>query len=354
VQSYALLFESLLRDPLTDLHFIGPEVIVIDALDESEDAFSRRRDMFAFHRFLAKRLPELPANFRILVTSRPEVDILDAFTESPLVRRLHMDDPQLSDGVDDDIRTYVRAKLSKAKIAEADMEMLVKKAEGLFQWASVACDYIGYPPAGLSSVYCLRSMLSSPQTSEDAERLDDLYSTVLEAHFNMKHSQVRHNFQSVMRQVLGTISPLSITSLNIMCHHAAGGNATNNFTDVSDVVKHMSALLSNVVSSNLTLPIAPLHTSFRDFLTDPNRSGKFYVNMDKAHDQLAHATLRTMQEMLRFNICELETSYHLNTEVPDLNDRIERCIPSALWYSCRFWAEHLAHISEFNIDLLKC
>ena len=140
VQSYALLFESLLRDPLTDLQFIGPELVIIDALDENEDASSRRRDMFAFHRFLAKRLPELPANFRILVTSRPEVDILDAFTESPLVRRLHMDEPQLSDGVDDDIRTYVRAKLSKAKVAEADMEMLVKKAEGLFQWASVACD----------------------------------------------------------------------------------------------------------------------------------------------------------------------------------------------------------------------
>ena len=40
---------------------------------------------------------------------------------------------------------------------------------------------------------------------------------------------------------------------------------------------------------------------------------------------------------LKFNVCKLETSYLLNSEVTDLKGRVKKCIP-ALWYSCRFLA----------------
>jgi len=61
-----------------------------------------------------------------------------------------------------------------------------------------------------------------------------------------------------------------------------------------------------------------------------------------------------MQKILCFNICKLETSYHLNSDLLDLDRRIEEHIPSALSYSCRFWSEHLVHVSEFDADLLEC
>jgi hypothetical protein len=74
MRAYTTLFESLLRDPLKDVDFAGPVLIVIDALDESEDASGNRlRNTLAFHDFLATRLRELPSNFRILITSRPEL-----------------------------------------------------------------------------------------------------------------------------------------------------------------------------------------------------------------------------------------------------------------------------------------
>lgn len=60
-----------------------------------------------------------------------------------------------------------------------------------------------------------------------------------------------------------------------------------------------------------------------------------------------------MEKMLHFNICKLETSYRLNSDIPDLNKRIESCIPSALSYSCRFWSEHHAHVSQLDVKLLE-
>jgi len=353
-EDYTTLFMSLVVKPLKDLRFLSPVFIVIDALDESEDASSRSPrtsgNRIPFHTFLGKYLCEFPAGFRILITSRPEAELEEAFPESSFVRRMNMNDAKLADGVYNDILIYTRARLHTSFVDENDLRNLAKKAEGLFQWAYVACDYIAKPPPGLNASDCLEEVLDSSQASDAAEQLNELYRRVLEAHFNMGHSRIRDNFQSVMGQVLGTFEPLSITSLNILRQHP-GGRANN--TDVSNVIKYMGSLLSNVNPSDSTLLIAPLHTSFRDFLTDPERSHKFYVNLDNIHRQLAYATLGKMQEMLRFNICELETSYCLNSEVPDLEDRIEKYIPPALSYSCRFWADHLAQVPMFDTDVFQ-
>src|SRR5882757_1697839 len=108
MQAYTTLFESLLRDPLRDVCFVGPVLIVIDALDESEDASEmRQRDTLAFHNFLATRLSELPSNFRILITSRPEPDLEKAFSEAPSVRRMSMKDSELMVGLHDDMALYM-------------------------------------------------------------------------------------------------------------------------------------------------------------------------------------------------------------------------------------------------------
>ena len=67
-RDYDTLFQSLILEPLKDLHIIGPIFVVIDALDESGDATGRT----GLHTFLAKNLIRLPSNFRVLITSRPE------------------------------------------------------------------------------------------------------------------------------------------------------------------------------------------------------------------------------------------------------------------------------------------
>ena len=59
-----------------------------------------------------------------------------------------------------------------------------------------------------------------------------------------------------------------------------------------------------------------------------------------------------MQAGLHFNICKLETSYISNSEVADLEKRVEENIQPHLLYSCQFWATHLQG-TEFDPDLAQ-
>jgi hypothetical protein len=57
-----------------------------------------------------------------------------------------------------------------------------------------------------------------------------------------------------------------------------------------------------------------------------------------------------MLDKLRFNICELESSYIANSDVSDLPFRITKHIPHTLSYACSFWDDHLEHVA-FEHDL---
>ncbi|KAF8520629.1 hypothetical protein BU17DRAFT_88833 [Hysterangium stoloniferum] len=65
-------FEQFLVKPGEGLTHVGPMLIAIDALDECGDYLNRK----TLVSILATRMNELPSNFRILVTSRPENDVL--------------------------------------------------------------------------------------------------------------------------------------------------------------------------------------------------------------------------------------------------------------------------------------
>ena len=154
-QNYDTLFEYLLLQPLRDAQILSPILIIIDALDESEDA----TDMNGLHTFLVKHLAELLSNVCILITSRPDVGITRSFPEtSETVQILYMDDSKLAAKTDDDIRVYLRKNLPLVTFTQYG-DQLAKKAEGLFQWATVACGYICSPPPRLTKNDCIHGLL---------------------------------------------------------------------------------------------------------------------------------------------------------------------------------------------------
>ncbi len=81
-RDYLTLFESLILEPLEDLHIVGPILVVIDALDESGDTTGR----FGLHTFLAKNIIRLPSNFRVVITTRPQHPIVSALDGAQSVR----------------------------------------------------------------------------------------------------------------------------------------------------------------------------------------------------------------------------------------------------------------------------
>ena len=67
--------------PAQELMTVGPVLIVIDALDESAELWSRERT--GLLNILSRRISEVPDNCRILITTRPEPDICKKFPRIP-------------------------------------------------------------------------------------------------------------------------------------------------------------------------------------------------------------------------------------------------------------------------------
>ena len=76
------------------------------------------------------------------------------------------------------------------------------------------------------------------------------------------------------------------------CHLRVKGLAE---IDIRMIVAPMAALLSGTCTDP-SVPIRLLHASFADFLTDRDRSGEFFFDLDPIHNNLAFASL------LQFNM----------------------------------------------------
>jgi hypothetical protein len=151
-----------------------------------------------------------------------------------------------------------------------------------------------------------------------------------------------------MGLIVAALVPLSVNSLSAMWH--AADNFSNK-SDVTSIVQYMGSLMSSVSDADHSIPIRPLHTSFREFLADSSRSEAFYVNISEHQQNLAFASLRVMRDSLSFYICQLESSYVCNRDIPNLPTLIKHYISPHLSYSCRFWADHL-RTTAFDLTLL--
>ncbi|KAN0107633.1 hypothetical protein V8E52_009952, partial [Russula decolorans] len=332
-------FQRFILDPATGLKTIGPIVIVIDALDESGDTPSRE----VILSILAEEAADLPPNFRVLVTGRAELDIgrfLDRKKKHVISK--HLD----TINANNDISLFVRTQL--CDVAELEQkwpkrhwcQMLVDKSEGLFQWASTACRFIkGNGEEVLDPVEQLEILVSSASRSAQLSQLDELYTRILTRIFKTDRMGC---FKSVVGCMLAAREPLSISALEKLCSDKESANA------VGQIIRPLGSLLSGVAQKSI--PIRLLHTSFRDFLTNENRGGLFYIDTSSHHRTLTLSTLRVIMEELRFNICQLKTSHRRNKDVSDLDERAKKAISSHLSYSCRFWADHLRRTS-FAFDI---
>jgi hypothetical protein len=334
-RDYETLFQSLILDPLKGLHIVGPIFVVIDALDESGNATGRT----GLHTFLAKNVVRLPSNFRVLITSRPEDGIERVLVGAPSVRIRYMTDSKLAATTHDDILALFQKGLPPDEFGNYGNALAVK-AEGLFQWAAVAIQFISDRPGRSGHSKYINRLLEPGTSRGGQDPLDELYNEVLEGYFTRKELPL---FCSVVGQLITSIEPLTICSLTTLQH------ATDDADDVDDddviiLLRRLGSLLSNVNSSDESLPIIPLHTSFRDFLMNREKSGHFWIDLDATHHQMAHSCLSLLLDGLKFNICHLETSYLANKDITDIKSCIDKNISPALLYACCFWSHHLEHI----------
>jgi hypothetical protein len=247
-----------------------------------------------------------------------------------------------------DIRTYISYELEELPELEikwpgkAWLGTLVDSSEGLFQWAFTACLFIrGNDEGWFNPVAQMEILLSTTIGSQHSklERLDQLYLGILKHVFPSENPERIARFKSVLGEILAAVEPLPISAL------IALRGITEKRDIVSLLVRPLGSVLSGVFSRDV--PVRPLHTSFRDFLTDQERSGPFFVDVQAAQTPLVDGCLQSMSVLLRFNICELQDSYMRNSAIEDMENRLRKHVPVHLSYACSFWTEHL-HRVTFN------
>ena len=339
----AMQWQKFIVEPLSRLESPSTAnvVVIIDALDESGAETTREPILEA----LAAHGAKLPTTIRILLTSRPLVDIREMLNATGHIHAKSLDDIDAKLTIAD-IRLYASYRLKRfgTTFSDENLQHLATKSDGVFEWARLACDFVSHRIKVIAHQRLDEILSHAP--GDGRTLLDEIYVTFLKE-FTGGPSDVLRMFRSVMRQILWLKKPLPISALDFI--RARFPRKEDRYS-VGDVLNLMASVLSG--TNETSTPVRPLHASFYDFLLDEKRSGEFYIPQDDVHRDIAVASLSVMQAGLRFNICGLQTSYVPNSEVPNLDKKVEENIPPYLLYACQFWASHLQDVA-FDVKLAQ-
>lgn len=219
---------------------------------------------------------------------------------------------------------------------------LALAAEESFQWASTACLFIRNEDDG-DGVLGPEDRLSRVLRSN--EGLDNIYQTVLDQHFSASMLNTLEPPLALLGCIAYAREPLCLRTITSLVTISSD---SPNFTlnQFHRIARKLSCLVMG--TQDLETPLVALHTSFTDFLLDEKRSTKYFVDPLKFHEHLAARCLDIMDARLQFNICRIPTSSKPNTQIENIQQLIQKHIPDALLYACKFWAYHLSQLGAWT------
>ncbi|KAF9547027.1 hypothetical protein CPC08DRAFT_715892 [Agrocybe pediades] len=337
-------FKWVLETPLEKSKEAIPEgvVIVVDALDECESALEAR----LFLETLLKLVHRLPV--KIIIASRPEPIIVTKM-QSPgfSSSTIHLHDiEQLL--VEADIGKYLEEALSSMSPPPSPsiLDELARRSGKLFIYAATVARYVNPEAIKLNlSERRLQAIMDITSPTSGLllyQEIDYLYTKILDGAFNPKEYEhkERENAALILRTVVCAMEPLSTQTLSVLL--------ALKHEEVENTLSRLRSVLH--VQEGPTGVVSILHASFPDFMFDESRSLHFHCNPGEFHMELSSFCFDVMGKELRFNICDLETSFLFDSDVPDLQQKIERNISDALFYSCKHWGNHLVR-SIFAEDI---
>ncbi|KAG9122071.1 hypothetical protein FRC07_001695, partial [Ceratobasidium sp. 392] len=333
-------FEKLLRVPLAQLKSALPSgllVVVIDALDECSDPIATSLVLDVLLRFVE----DLP--LKLFVTCRPEYNMLSQVRSLGDTSRslCHLHDIERS-LVQADIETYLQAQLSPFDVSANSIALLAERSRSLFIYAATTARYIQARNTAADHHERLEVILgTSPHLGTRAfEPLDVLYSTILSSVLvnSELESWEKANVNLILHTVVCAMEPLPVDGLAHILELRSTEQARR-------VIEPLRSVLNLDESTGL---VSTLHASFPDYLFDASRSGDFSCDRAVHNQRLARTCFETMNNLLKFNICDLQSSFVLDQDVPNLAIRVDRAVPPHLFYACRYWSGHLMQAGDAN------
>ena len=325
-----------------------PYLVVIDALDEIEH---QGGSVFLRELLMMVDGGQLKG-LKFLITSRPHPELASLCATFPFdaVCRLY---EVPTDTVKADIMVYLKDKLPNLR-DEPQLSDLAQKADGLFIYAATVVRYITPRPmmAKSEQIHLMGKLFGSTWAmSSTASLTDALYQQVLQEAFSNLENELFHSRLSILHTLLCTeerVSP-SIAAALI--------SDTGMKEQASIVVRELHAVLHTIEGR-----VFWYHASFPDFMFTETGS-KFMIAGDIVNmscDVAAHNAVLTRRcfditmSNLRFNICNLPSSFLLDSEVPGLAHLVQKNVSDILTYCCRYWSQHLARVASNSKTFFLC
>ncbi|KAJ6564287.1 WD40-repeat-containing domain protein, partial [Mycena capillaripes] len=315
-----------------------PWVICLDALDEC----GKDRGQIVL-RWLSDSMVQIPAHIRFFLTGRPDVPSYLKFDK--LLSQMHsvvLDqiEPLI---VQQDIHLYVKQSLDGAnwitrhpwKIKSQQAEEITTRANELFVFAATAVRYV---LAGLPQTRPQKSvdylLGGEPLTDLDHLYLRIVNDAILLAALGDQRAQDSHNqAMRILSTILHLREPLDSQSLADLLELEK--------SDLLGALLPLSAVIH--VSDTPGAAIKIIHLSFREFMTSRVQGTRCEIlcGTENQLRDLVSALMKVLDRELRFNICDLPTSYLRNKDMPDFQWRLNSYIPLHLRYAAEFWIDHL-------------
>jgi hypothetical protein len=347
---------TLLVETTNSAEIVGPVVIVMDALDESglDDGHEPNRQKLV--QAIVEEFSALPPSIKVLITSRDEGKISLLMPACSSCLSMRMED---ASHTNEDILQYIRHRMVRIRRtfpsphddwpgAMRELE-LAQYADGLFIWASVACAFL--ESCGDDPDVQLDKLVSTSREGVKAEEnLDILYADVLHRSRPEDGGIPMNNWDYVVGSLVALKIPLTYRDLNSLLNLSAElrrqpmtliDGRQIQLTTCYRIISSLRPILR--IGANMEDAIRLLHKSVRDYLTQ-RASNTFRVDLTLSNGILAKQCLDQMNGNLRYDICGIGDPSLLIAEVDGLSARINANITEALWYACRYFADHLSDI----------
>ncbi len=213
----------------------------------------------------------------------------------------------------------------------------------MFIWASTAIKLIAesdiYKAADIQSA--IEKLMS--KSHKDSTGLYDQYMTVMEASgIKWNNEEAKADFVKILGLIFFSKVPVSLKTLETLLDLSA-----------HSIISRLKSVLS-FDAQDKTKIIRIFHTSFYDYLTGEASKGQdWFIDQEVIDRQIAMQCLKTMNAGLRFNICNIESSFDLNVDVLNIEDKIRENIPPHLGYSCAHWGDHLFNLKTIDWESQK-
>ena len=344
---------ELIVDPLRTIYNIPyPVVIVVDALDE---CYENGVEEILIQLFTY--LPSLPS-FKILITGRPEFHITSILNSKNNISKIFMHDIEKSI-LNSDITTFLEFCLNEITAlfpgckwfwTAEELARLARLAGTLFIYAVTAINFIKdrhtyNPRKQLKLLLEVQNPVGSP--SLPFAHLDVLYDQVVDRAVPIeKEDEIAARFRVVLGVVVGSKAPLSLQTIEKLMELEEGD------------ARAALIFLPSVIAVPESSDDAPCiyHPSFPDYITNSNRCkrSQLVIHSQTNHLQILQRCFAIMNSLLKRDIANIANSFLTNSEIQDLEAKVQSAIPPWLRYSILHWPAHLMAATADNGEAMVC